>query len=114
MKPDAIRERLEAELADLERRHHKVDQSLRHVRTPLEGDWKEDAIVRANDEVLEVLDNDGRARIVALRAAIERIARGTYGRCTACGKRIAAARLAALPEVATCIACASAASLPRR
>lgn len=110
MKPDAIRERLEAELADLERRHHKVDQSLRRIRTPLEGDWKEDASVLGNDEVLEALDSDGRARIVRLRAALERMSRGTYGQCTACGEEIAAARLDAIPEVATCIACAAGAT----
>ena len=41
-----------------------------------------------------------------LAEALERQLRsGEYGACQACGNRIAAARLRAMPEVSTCVAC---------
>jgi DnaK suppressor protein len=40
-----------------------------------------------------------------LAAALERVRNGSYGVCDECGGTIAAARLRALPEVATCVGC---------
>jgi DnaK suppressor protein len=40
-----------------------------------------------------------------LSAALERIAEGIYGVCVRCRHPIGAARLRAIPEVATCIGC---------
>lgn len=45
------------------------------------------------------------ARINRLAAAIERIDAGTYGDCQRCGKPIEKPRLAAIPEVDTCLQC---------
>jgi RNA polymerase-binding transcription factor DksA len=45
------------------------------------------------------------ARINRLAAALRAIADGTYGTCERCGRPIEAARLAALPEAATCKRC---------
>ena len=57
--------------------------------------------------------NDARRLIESIRAdllrvqrALERIESGTYGRCTACGQTIAAARLSAIPESEHCHHCA--------
>jgi DnaK suppressor protein len=47
-------------------------------------------------EVLEQID-----------AALARIEDGSYGRCEACGKGIAKARLDAIPYAALCVKCAS-------
>jgi DnaK suppressor protein len=44
-------------------------------------------------------------RINRLSAAIERIDAGTYGDCQTCGKPIEKPRLAAIPEVETCLSC---------
>lgn len=107
MSHDDIRKQLESRIAELSRRNDKVEAGRRRERTPLEGDWKEDAIVRENDEVLEALDVEGRAHLVQLRAALQRLDDGTYGRCASCDGPIAPGRLAALPEITTCIACAS-------
>jgi len=107
MNHDDVRKQLESRIAEISRRNEKVEAGRRRERTPLEGDWKEDAIVRENDEVLEALDVEGRARLVQLRAALHRLDDGTYGRCVSCDGPIAPARLAALPEITTCIACAS-------
>jgi DnaK suppressor protein len=46
------------------------------------------------------------AEVRALQAALGRLARGDYGRCTACGERIGDERLAALPATAFCLTCA--------
>lgn len=40
-----------------------------------------------------------------LASALERLGRGDYGICEECGGAIAPARLAALPEVTTCVVC---------
>jgi DnaK suppressor protein len=40
-----------------------------------------------------------------LAEALDRLRSGEYGACQACGNRIAAARLRAMPEVSTCVAC---------
>ena len=42
-----------------------------------------------------------------ITAALNRIAAGTYGRCTRCGRQIAPARLEVLPYAAACIECQS-------
>lgn len=41
----------------------------------------------------------------AVRAALKRIAEGTYGECVDCGKAIALERLKASPAAMRCIAC---------
>jgi DnaK suppressor protein len=40
-----------------------------------------------------------------MTGALERIANGTYGRCTRCSGNIAAVRLRALPWVGRCVDC---------
>jgi hypothetical protein len=48
-----------------------------------------------------------RLAVEQITAALNRIAQGTYGRCTRCGEQIAPARLEVLPHAATCIECQS-------
>lgn len=43
--------------------------------------------------------------LVAVRAALARLADGSYGECTVCGQPVAAERLFAQPAAARCIAC---------
>ncbi|HEY0202511.1 MAG TPA: TraR/DksA family transcriptional regulator [Burkholderiaceae bacterium] len=45
--------------------------------------------------------------LVAVRAALARIADGSYGQCIECGKFIGLPRLLAQPAAARCIACQS-------
>jgi DnaK suppressor protein len=42
-----------------------------------------------------------------IEAAIERIEDSTYGQCEECGRKIAKARLEAIPYAALCVRCAS-------
>lgn len=113
MNADAIRERLLAKVGEILARNDEVEGDRRRERTPLGSDWQENAILLENDDVLEALDADGRARIAQLRAALARLDAGTYGRCASCNGEIAPARLEALPEVTVCIACARSAETER-
>lgn len=45
------------------------------------------------------------ARAAAMRAALRRIADGSYGVCVECGQTIGSTRLRVMPEVATCVDC---------
>lgn len=54
----------------------------------------------------------GRRRLVAIDAALSRIEEGFYGQCAECGESIAAARLAARPEVRMCLECKAASEAP--
>lgn len=100
----ATRARLSARLADLKARGARVDAGL---ETPLSTDFDDAATESEDFEPLE-----GESRVLAaeareVAAAIARIDAATYGDCVRCGEAIAPARLAAEPEAALCIACAS-------
>ncbi|MBM7520278.1 TraR/DksA family transcriptional regulator [Nocardioides nitrophenolicus] len=47
-----------------------------------------------------------RHRLAEIDAALARLDSGGYGRCEACGRPIAAARLEARPTARTCVGCA--------
>lgn len=49
-----------------------------------------------------------------LRAALDRIADGTYGACTQCGQPIPSKRLAAVPWAPLCLSCQEQTERPRR
>ena len=52
------------------------------------------------------LDDQTRREILEINAALDRLADGAYGRCTACEEPIATARLRALPATTLCLPCA--------
>ena len=56
-----------------------------------------------NREQDESIVDSVRAQLRDVDAALERVAGGTYGRCTACGRPIGSERLEALPATAYCI-----------
>ena len=114
MNRDAIRDELRSRIREVLARNAKIEGDLRREQNPLGGDWDENAIVVENDQVLEALDADNRARVVQLRAALARLDDGTYGRCVRCEGKIAPARLEAMPEVTVCIDCARDAERARR
>jgi RNA polymerase-binding transcription factor DksA len=47
-----------------------------------------------------------REKVDSLRAALDRVAAGTYGICRRCGERIDRARLEIVPDANLCIECA--------
>ena len=101
---DSVRERLAGRLEQLQTRQGKVERDLRRPGDP---DAEEQAAERANDEVLEDLDERGRDEIVGLQRAIARIDAGTYGTCEGCGEPIPEARLEAVPYATRCVECAT-------
>ena len=103
----------------VERERDRVADRVRSLRYELDSLADEQALTSHDDEH----DPEGvtiavqRAQLQGLLAAAERdrddldaalrrLAAGEYGHCVRCGGPIAAERLAALPAVTTCIACA--------
>jgi RNA polymerase-binding protein DksA len=54
---------------------------------------------------MALLENEGQS-LEEINAALERIEKGTYGRCRECQKEIARERLRALPFTPLCVDCA--------
>ena len=94
---------LEQRLAELGVRLEAIDEEL---ATHQNRDWEELATEREGDEVLEATGNAGLTEITQIRAALHRIADGTYGDCVHCGTPIAEARLDVLPWTPLCRSCA--------
>lgn len=98
------RKSLEARLVELGERLETIEQELDSHHDP---DWEDLATQREGDEVLEATGRAGKAEIPLIRAALRRIAAGTYGECVRCGGEIAEARLDALPWTPFCRTCAA-------
>jgi RNA polymerase-binding transcription factor DksA len=102
-----LRQQLMSHLARIEGRLDKVEKDRRRGSNSLDPDWEEQATVRQNDEVLDELAEEERLQAIAIRAALQRMEDGTYGRCVTCDAPISPQRLAALPYTTQCIACAT-------
>lgn len=76
-----IRVQLEKRLAEISQRVGRIEVDLR--REP-DRDWVERASELENDEVLEGLDDLGRAEVQAIREALRRVEDGSYGFCVEC------------------------------
>jgi RNA polymerase-binding transcription factor DksA len=95
---------LEARLAELGARLEMIEQELDSHHNP---DWEDLAVERETDEVLEATGLAGQVEIPQIRAALKRIADGSYGACARCGADIPEARLDALPWTPLCRECAA-------
>jgi len=74
----------------------------RSLANPDRADLAHDYALRSRRlSLLEQLED----QLAETEAALERIRKGTYGRCTACGKAILLERLEALPSASLCIQC---------
>lgn len=97
-----IRGRLQAEL-------ERLDAQVRHLeasqREPLDDDFPDQAIERADDEALDAAERAALREMGLTRQAITRLDAGYYGLCTSCGAPIDARRLEAIPAAAHCITC---------
>lgn len=85
-------------------RLHKIDTDLGRPRNQ---DSEEQATEAENDEVLEEFGEVGEKELKAIDAALDRIAKGTFGTCVKCGQPISEQRLAAVPYTPFCQECAS-------
>jgi RNA polymerase-binding transcription factor DksA len=106
----SLREEIRAELGrrleQLERRQAAIRSDRRREEGPLDRDWKEQAVERENDEVLDALDAGGVAELEQIRSALGRIDRPDFAVCSECGEKISAARMCALPTASRCLDCA--------
>jgi RNA polymerase-binding protein DksA len=66
------------------------------------GDVATDTFDRELDYTLE---DNAETLLAAIDAALERIERGTYGKCQNCGQQISPERLEAIPWATHCIDC---------
>jgi RNA polymerase-binding transcription factor DksA len=103
-KHEAARVQLEQQLARLLNRVKRIEDDLGQ---PHNRDWQEQATELENDEVLHGLDQMTLDEVRRIRAALARMANGTYGICSTCGRAIGDKRLAAIPSALTCLACSS-------
>ena len=99
----AYQQQLLALERELEERRGRIDQ---HGREGVPADFEEQAVARANDEVVESLAEQATAELAQIKAALTRIALGSYGICVRCGEAIAPARLQVVPYAAACAECA--------
>lgn len=83
-----------------------LDSDLHHREQAVEKNFAEQVTQRENDSVLAALDDEARAQVGLIDAALARIEDGSYGSCVRCGEEIAAGRLEAVPYSTLCIACA--------
>jgi DnaK suppressor protein len=84
----------------------RVEDDLRWFESNVEPEQLEEGQEQALAGVLERLEEHDRAEISAIDWALERIERGEYGVCRACGEAIPAARQHALPTADLCRPCA--------
>jgi RNA polymerase-binding transcription factor DksA len=103
---EAMRARLEDRMNELIRRTGAVEAHLRGGDGRLDANEEDRVSYTELDDVLEQLDVSGRRELDAIKAALARIADGTYGMCIACGGEIQPGRLALMPETALCRSCA--------
>mgnify|MGYP003595974891 CR=1 FL=1 len=100
---DELRTRLQARLKEL---GAEVERLETESAQPLDADWSEQANQIEDLATSEGLEQVRLEEAREIRAALQRIADGTYGTCASCGAEIAPARLKALPTATLCINCA--------
>ena len=100
---EAANAELKALEADLAERQARIEA---HHRTELDRDSEEQAVQLENEDVVSSLERSVGAELALVRAALDRIERGSYDVCQVCGGPIGAARLKALPYADRCIECA--------
>lgn len=110
---------------ELEEEQNTLNTELNMVSSPDTGDhvpgernpkfpnYGDDALGEDTESPAEVADYSLNVSVTgtlesqfnAVRRALERIEKGTYGMCAVCGKEIAADRLRVNPSAETCISC---------
>ncbi len=102
------RERLRVidHIAALQRDFHGVVEASESSNADDEHDPEGATIAFERAQVAAMLATS-KSRLDDIDAAIDRLDRGSYGRCAVCGEHIAAERLIARPTARTCVRCMS-------
>jgi DnaK suppressor protein len=99
----AVRERLETELAETQEELGRLEQKL---QVEVEYGLGEGDPIIYEREMNMALRRRVKRKIDSLEEALTRFEEGTYGICERCGKQISAQRLEAVPQARLCIDCA--------
>jgi DnaK suppressor protein len=101
--PEQIRQRLLARQKELEQGARRFGQNaLESNNTKVQDEMDQVTSSEAKTASMELSSLQFRA-LQDVRAALERLDAGTYGRCVICGRPIEPARLRAVPETPYCI-----------
>lgn len=104
---EALKQQLLAKRKEYADRVSRIHTDLHRREEPFSADFAEQVVEQENLDVLHSLEAEGRAELLQIDRALERIERGEYGYCVKCGAEISAGRLEALPYTGTCIDCAT-------
>jgi len=104
---EEIRQQLVAKRQELLQRVSDIQKDLRNENNPLEKDFEEQAVQMENEEVLSALDAEGRATLLKIDHALQRIEAGNYDICAMCDTRIPIERLKVMPYTKLCVDCAA-------
>lgn len=94
-----------AELGEVQRDTLAVARAAGGAEAEPPGNPRDQANQMASNLVRDAEAARDHDELVAVRAALARMADGSYGECTDCGQPVGAARLLAQPAAARCIAC---------
>jgi len=95
-------QRLGARLRELTERMVTIEDRL---DDPVDPDPEERSVEREDDETLQSLGSAAAGEVRQIRAALARIADGTFGTCVACSAKISGQRLDIVPHAAKCRRC---------
>jgi RNA polymerase-binding protein DksA len=101
------RERLAADLADLEQSGHEALSEMSGENN-YRDHMADQGTATFSKELDMSLEENVRDLMRQVDSALERIDSGTYGTCSTCGQTISAERLQAVPAADKCITCKSA------
>lgn len=106
--PDTARqfeEKLLRQQAELQRAMLSAVEQGRATNTDDTQDVADQAVASYQKELLFHQGTNGHAQLTLVRAALDRLADGSFGECLQCGKTIGPKRLEALPWTPYCIRC---------
>ena len=102
----AERVRLEEELQEIENRAAHVDESDRATELSSYEDHPADLASETFEREKDLAIGESVQHMIhKVISALEKLDRGTYGRCDACARPIKKARLRALPFATLCLEC---------
>ena len=103
--PRYFEEKLLRQQADMQRATLSAVEQGRETTADDTQDVADQAVASYQKELLFSQGTSGHTQLTHIRAALGRIAEGTYGECLNCGKTIGIKRLEALPSTPYCIDC---------
>ena len=104
---EAELERLEAEVAEIEREGHEA-LSEASGENNYRDHMADQGSATFERELDMTLDENVRAALSEVRKALARVEAGTYGTCERCSQPISDSRLEAMPTANLCITCKAA------